>query len=60
MSSTVKAQLSAMKDKLDVLFANTTASERPDVIKDLRDYLSLQASGARRPGYDKHGNNAVG
>lgn len=60
MSSTVKAQLSDIKSKLDVLFANTTTAERPEVVKELRGYRSLQAAAAKRPAYDKHGNNAIG
>lgn len=59
MSSTVKEQLAAVKSKLDVLFANTTAAERPDVVKELRDYLSRTNSAAREPGYDKHSNSAT-
>lgn len=60
MSSTVKQQLSEVKSKLDVLFANTTNAERPDVVKDLRDYLSRTNSTARAPSYGKHSNAASG
>lgn len=60
MSSTIKERLSAAKEKLDLLFASTNASERAAVVKDLRDYLSLQNSAAKRPAYDSKTNNATG
>jgi hypothetical protein len=60
MSSTIKSQLSAIKAKLDLLFANANATERPEVIKDLRDYLSRTNSTSRAPAYDKHTNAASG
>lgn len=59
MSSTVKDQLSTIKAKLDVLFANTNAAERPEVIKELRDYLSRTNSTSRALAYDKHTNAAT-
>ena len=61
MSSTSKARLSTVKDSLDSMFANAHPDDRQELVKDLREYLSAQASAAKRPGYDhKHSNAATG
>lgn len=59
MSSQTKERLSLIKTSLDSLFATAPASDRPELVKDLRDYLSLQNSASKRPTYDKT-NNATG
>lgn len=57
MSTTIKQRLAESKERLDSLFAGANATERTEIIKDLRDYLSRVNSAAREPGYDKHSNS---
>lgn len=59
MSSTSKARLSTIKDSLDTAFANAHSDDRLEMVKDLREYLSLQASKAKAPGYDARHSNAA-
>lgn len=60
MSNTAKTRLQIVLTSLDSLFATAHADDRPELVKELRDYLSLQNSAARRPAYDPHTNNATG
>lgn len=53
MSSTIKERLAAIKTSLDSLFVSANANEKPELVKELRDYLSRQNSAAKRPSYDK-------
>jgi hypothetical protein len=59
MSSTSKARLQTIKDSLDTAFANAHTDDRLEMVKDLREYLSRQASAAKRPGYDDNHSNAA-
>lgn len=58
MSSTSKARLQALFEKLDHAFANAHADDRPELIKELRGYLSRQNTADSRP-YDKHHSSAI-
>ena len=49
MSSTSKERLAEITAKLDTTFTNAHQDDRPELIKALRDYLSLQVSAARVP-----------
>lgn len=53
MSSTSKDRLTQVKDSLDSLFSNAHPSDREDLIKDLRSYLSLQNAAGKHSGYDR-------
>lgn len=59
MSSTSKERLSSIKGNLDQAFANAHSDDRIEMVKDLREYLSRQASAAKQPCYDKHSNVAT-
>jgi|GEM_PF-2549451 len=60
MSGTSKARLQAAKAHLDGLFANAHTDDRLELVKELRDYLTLQRSAANRPAYEAHSNSATG
>lgn len=59
MSSTSKARLQALFEQMDNLFGNAHPDDRQELVKELRDYLSRQNSGAKRPSYDPHANTAT-
>lgn len=59
MSSTAKTRLQETLTTLDELFAKVHPQDRPELVKELRGYLSRQNSAAHRPGYDKHTNLAT-
>lgn len=59
MSSTSKERLQQAYPLLDALFAKAHPDDRPELVKELRGYLSRQLSAVNRPGYDKHSNIAT-
>ena len=59
MSSTTKDRLALVKTSLDSLFASTTSADVEDLVKDLRDYLTLKRSAAARGTYDPKTNRAI-
>lgn len=59
MSSTSKDRLNVIKGFLDAAFGNAHSDDRLEMVKDLREYLSRQASAAKQPCYDKHSNAAT-
>lgn len=52
MPTTFKDRLSLIKASLDGIFASARPDEKTEVIKELRDYLSLQNSTVNRLAYD--------
>lgn len=60
MSNTAKTRLQVVLTSLDSLFATVHTDDRPELVKELRDYLSRQNSAHSRPVYDPHRNNATG
>lgn len=54
MSSTSKTRLQSVLGVLDLMFANAHINDRPELVKELREYLSRQNSAAKQPGYDNH------
>ncbi len=60
MSGTSSQRLQALKGQLDHLFANAHPADRPDLIQELRGYLSGLSSALRSAVYDpKHSNAAT-
>ncbi len=60
MSSTSKDRLQTVYGVLDLLFANAHVNDRPELVKELREYLSRQNSATKCPAYDpKHSNSAT-
>lgn len=59
MSSTSKERLQSVFGVLDTLFANAHAHDRPELVKDLREYISRQNSAAKQPAYDHTHANAA-
>ena len=60
MSNTAKTRLQVVLTSLDSLFATAHTDDRPELVKELRDYLSRQNAAHNRPGYDAHRNGATG
>lgn len=52
MSSTSKDRLAQIKASLDSVFTNAHKDDRPELIQELRDYLSLQNAAGKRLAYD--------
>jgi hypothetical protein len=60
MSGTSAQRLQQIKGQLDTLFANAHRDDKPELIADLRGYLSQHNSALRAPQYDaKHQNAAT-
>lgn len=60
LSSTSKARLQADAfPMLDSLFGKAHPSDVPELAKEIRSYVARIVSAARRPGYDRHSNNAT-
>lgn len=60
MSNTAKTRLQVVLTSLYSLFATVHTDDRPELVKELRDYLTLQNAACKAPGYGNHTNRATG
>lgn len=60
MSNTAKTRLQIVMTSLDSLFATAHTDDRPELVKELREYLNRQNAASKAPGYGRNYNQATG